>query len=155
MLTAIDVSTGSVVERFEVHGAGSKAEDRGKALKIREDAAAPSEVIASLLQGGDIRLDETQTLRGRDSTDVQDYRHVTAIHSLAGTGNRSAPDLALSPVQESGLEAQQEDEAETPGAGGIIITAGEDKIIRLWNLGRSADGMVVSASGKDMNKRYK
>lgn len=150
-LIAVDVGSGQVVERFRI-ATSTRQEGNLVMPAVVEETEQPQDVIAALLNA---RITPEKRRPATADTEVVGSRHITAIHSLSTSLAPTAQSIGLSPVQEAGFQGQQSREEESSGGGGVIITAGEDKIVRLWNLGRASESMVISAAGKDVNKRYR
>jgi phosphoinositide-3-kinase regulatory subunit 4 len=162
IMISVDLSTGEITERFQTTTSiSSAASTRSKAEKVPPDylesapaVETPAFAIEKLL------ADRPEIQLPKINTNDQDQHQATcsiqAIHSLellAGdTSFSNSTDL--SPVQETFETAHgQEKPAALPA--GIILTVSQDRIVRLWNLGRPAQSLVVSGAGKDANKRYR
>jgi phosphoinositide-3-kinase regulatory subunit 4 len=161
IMASVDVNTGELVERFEVSSNSHKTgrsdmnpNTNAHSSTLRADIL-PSEVITGILQA--------PSGSGSSSEKKEDLRSgfdpVRAIHCLdipVNPAYTSSHELAVVP-QDPSDEILGHDNRRNVGNNGnaAVLTAGDDKIIRLWNLAKPSDSFVVSGSGKDAIKRYK
>jgi phosphoinositide-3-kinase regulatory subunit 4 len=161
LMTSIDLSNGEVVERFQTStsavGVTSEAAGPLSFLDTPAEAKTAAQTIKELV---DCNTPTSQQLSESRHSDWLPASTVRAIHVMDTSKDSALPGIAdLSPVQESFDGNTGNDKTSfTPveqGVSGIILTASSDRIIRLWNLGRPSESLVVSGAGKEANKRFK
>lgn len=162
-MVTVDVSTGKIVERFQTSSFNSahlEAFDDGGLVRPEAETAldTPAQAVAKLLAASE--KDSESTRRATDD-EATSTCSVQAIHCVKSTAEQplSNSDLYLNPIRESFDTGQVGQDLPTsllkPVGDGTLITVGQDRIVRLWNLGRPSQSFVVSGSGKDALKRYK
>ena len=162
LMTSIDLSNGEVVERFQtsnstVAATGSDAPGSLSFLDAPAETSTAAQTIEELLEcnkSTDEQLSESRNPEWPSASSVR------AIHVMGMAKDSAFPGTVdLSPVQESFDGSTTIDQSTaTPvgqGVSGIILTASSDRIVRLWNLGRPSESLVVSGAGKQANKRFK
>lgn len=125
----------------------------------------PAERISEILRNMKARRDmeaEPDPFNHDDAPKEEDTssQAVLAIESIPGSRSHSGAVVpGLSPVKEAGRHLQPlgNDYARSQPSkqSNLLITAGEDRIVRLWNLSEVSSSMVISGSGKDADKVYR
>ena len=161
-MTSIDLSNGEIVERFQTSASAAGHTMSGTAESLSFlDTQAESETAAQTIE-------ELLSCSSPISPKLSQSRHpdwppastVRAMHMMEVSKDPIFPrNMDLSPVQESfdgntGIDKVLSSPAEQ-GVSGMILTASSDRIVRLWDLGRPSESLVVSGAGKEANKRFK
>lgn len=160
LMVTVDVSTGDIVERFQTSSSNSphfEASDGPIRPEPDNVVKTPAQAVATLLESHNDSHQPERTLADHESPPACS---IQAVHCLKTTAEPSFSnnDLYLNPIRESFDSHRGQDQPASslkPVGDGTIITVGQDRIVRLWNLGHPTQSFVLSGSGKDALKRYK
>jgi len=128
LVETYDIETSKLVEVFEVRA--TRPSSRAPPPPGRDVLKTPSDLIAELAGG-----------RGGVPAVSSDSADVPSVQSLIV----GASFASLTP-------SRMEEGAVKPG---WLITAGDDRVIRYWDLGRPSDGFVVCGSQREKDVAFK
>jgi phosphoinositide-3-kinase regulatory subunit 4 len=127
LVETYDIETAKLVEVFEARN--TRPSSRAPLPPSRDVLKTPSDLIAEIAGG-----------RGGTPAGSADSTEAPSVDALlAGTSF-----AALTP--------SRVDDALKPG---WLVTAGDDRVIRYWDLGRAADGFVMCGSPRDKDVVFK
>ncbi|TXT04392.1 hypothetical protein VHUM_04159 [Vanrija humicola] len=134
LVETYDIETGRLVESYEVRT--TRPSSRTPAREQADVLSTKSELIAELAGGrGGV---PTITFDSNDITSVQSVLVGQGFASLTGPrSERSGP---------QGSSSQSR---------GWMVTAGDDRVIRYWDLSRPSDGFVICGSQREKDVGFK
>jgi phosphoinositide-3-kinase regulatory subunit 4 len=160
LMSGFDLSNGEIVEHFQTGTFSGTSAALNTASSSSLDAAVEDETAAhtieALLSGLQTPVLAKAKVLEEHNLSTPSIRAIHTMHILQEAGYSASNDL--SPVHETfdpGDEVNKVSSAGGSAVSGIVLSASSDRIVRLWNLGRPSESLVVSAAGKDANKRFK
>lgn len=137
-----DIETGKLVELFEVRTTRPTSKNPPPA-EGPEPPMSKEDYIAEILG-----KESTFTEMNAEGGDLSIPSVISLIvgTSFAALANREEEGSLLMPVTES--------KAATPSPG-WMISAGEDRVVRYWDLGKASDGFVICGSPKEKEVQFK
>lgn len=135
LVETYEIDTSKLVEVFESRT--TRPSSRAAPPPSRDVLKTPSDLIAEIAGG-----------RGGVPPITSDSAEIPSVQALlVGTGfaSLSTPSSRLD-------DGADKDRAPKPG---WVITAGDDRIIRYWDLGKPADGFVVCGSQREKDVSFK
>lgn len=153
LVETYDIETGRLVESYEVRT--TRPSSRTPAREQADVLSTKSELIAELA-GGRGGL-PTITFDSNDITSVQSVLVGQGFASLTGpSAHRESVDGGVSGGGASGSTSErsgaQGSAAQRPG---WMVTAGDDRVIRYWDLSRPSDGFVICGSQREKDVGFK
>ncbi|WOO86061.1 Phosphoinositide 3-kinase regulatory subunit 4 [Vanrija pseudolonga] len=153
LVETYDIETGRLVESYEVRT--TRPSSRTPAREQTDVLSTKSELIAELA-GGRGGL-PTITFDSNDITSVQSVLVGQGFASLTGpSAHRDSVDGGVSGGGASGSNSER---SGAQGAGaqrpGWMVTAGDDRVIRYWDLSRPSDGFVICGSQREKDVGFK
>lgn len=129
---------------------------------IEVDDKSSARKIQSLAKNRD-KVDIEQNLDPFTQEDASGkenpHQDILAVHGIQGSRANGSLDTGLRTVHEAtgtSLGKSSDDyTSPTIRQAALLVTAGEDRIVRLWNMSNVSASMVVSGSGKDAEKVYR
>lgn len=140
LVETYDVETGRLVEAYEART--NRPSSRTAPPPGRDVLQTKSELIAELA-GGRGGLPAV-------SADSNDTPSVQAL--LVGQGFAS---LTAPVIRDDDVSSTPDRERVAPSRPGWMVTAGEDRVIRYWDLARPSDGFVVCGSLREKDVAFK
>lgn len=125
-----------------------------------EDEQSPAKQILAIRKhkgGADAEQDLDPFTQENVPREEESHQDILAVHSIHGprTSNGLA-DTVLGTVPETtGPHSRDDHNRSTFRQTALLVTAGEDRIVRLWNMNDVPASMVVSGSGRDAEKIYR
>lgn len=127
---------------------------------LRDDGKASASKIQSIAEREDDVTSELdpftqEAASGKD----RPHRDILAVHCIQCSRTNSSLETGLRTVHEAAGTSQgkfvDEYTGHTMRQAALMITAGEDRIVRLWNMSHINASTVISGSGKDAEKVYR
>lgn len=126
-------------------------EDKSSARKIQS--------IAKDKDGADVEQNLDPFTQEEAADDDHPHQDILAVHRIRGSRVTGSLESGLRTVHEATGSSQGKslDDLASPTIrqAALLVTAGEDRIVRLWNMSNISASMVVSGSGKDAEKVYR
>lgn len=127
---------------------------------LRDDGKTSASKIQSITQReNDVTAELDPFTQEAASGKDCPHRDILAVHCIQGSRTNSSLETGLRTVHEAAGTPQgkfvDEYTGHTIRQAALMITAGEDRIVRLWNLSQINASIVISGSGKDAEKVYR
>jgi phosphoinositide-3-kinase regulatory subunit 4 len=143
LVEVYDIETGKLVEIFEVRTTRPTSKDLPLS-QAPEPPVSKDEYIAEILRQKSAPDSETEDADGDGLPSVMSL--------IVGHGFAA---LSKQEEESSSLLMPVPDSKGTSSSQGWMITAGEDRVVRYWDLGKISDGFVICGSPKEKEVQFK
>ena len=166
ILFVYDVATADVAQVVAVSqdddasllGLRQLANSAQRLIGIKGKSSA-SKVQSIVQNGDDVTAELDPFTQETTSGEAHPRQDILAVHCIQGARTSGQLDTGLRTVHEATGMSQGKLGDEYPSStmrqATLMITAGGDRIVRLWNLSNIGASMVISGSGKDAEKVYR
>ena len=139
VIETFDIETSTLVEVYEVRSSRTTK-------SVPADPKPPmsrSEVIAAIAKGAE---DLNTPFSVEPKVETPSVLSLMVGQSFASVGNEREDASMLMSVPESGS---------IPNPPGWMVSAGEDRVVRYWDLGKASDGFVLCGSQKEKDVSFR
>ena len=141
LVRVYDIETSKLVEMYEVRS----TKPPSSRTIVDAEGVEPVKTKAALI--ADLASRQNPSVSVDDSTEIEPVHSVLAMivgHSLASLVT-SPPEMGLLPVPERS----------TPTPPGWMVSAGDDRVVRYWDLVKISESLIVCGSHKERDVSFK
>lgn len=157
LLYVYDIATTNITQILAVtSGDDGLSSLRDLAVPAADEQTPATQILAVARHKEAENMEDLDPFTERPEGDDEFYQDILAVHSIHGPRSGSSlADTGLGTVPESTSGSRAGDERPTFRQTALIVTSGEDRIVRLWNMTDVPASMVISGSGRDAERVYR